>query len=265
MKMIMTTMARANSERLPGKNTRMFCGKPLLEWTLLCGHLAESITDIYATVDSIELARIVEKYGTPIFQPEKSTHFGMWGGPVADGYLFSYFIKHGLKLGHRMTSLPTAPLKRPCDFDNATRAYEELIKLHGGYDLELVDQAPMGNVSISIDAGNFVIKQTVSAHKDKLLYHPGALGVQDMEWWIKKYGYADYIFEDYEKGIIKKEIDDGTADLSVIDIAKHCWVSDVVYYYQMPVWAARDIDDIYEWEYCEWAFEKYILNEGYYG
>lgn len=264
MKMIMTSMARANSERLPGKNTRMFCGKPLLEWTLLCGHLAESITDIYVTVDSMELARIVEKYGVPIFQPEKSTHFGMWGGPVADAYIFRYFIQRGLDLGYRLTTLPTAPLKRPCDFDAVTKMYEDLIKEKPDGHFELVDEAPMGNVSIAIDDGNFQIRKGLTGHEENLLYHTGACGVQNMDWWINHYGYTEYLFDDYKKGIIKKEIEDGTADLSVIDTGKHHWVSDVVYFYQLPVWAARDIDDIYEWEYCEWAFQKYILDEGYY-
>ena len=265
MKLIMTTMARTNSERLPGKNTRMFCGKPLLEWCLLCGHLAENVTDIYVTVDSIELARIVEKYGIPIFQPEKSTHYGMWGGPVADAYLFRYFYDHGIPEQDRITTLPTAPLKRPCDFDGAIDMYEQLLLKDPTRNFELVDQAPMGNISMAVDDGDFTCVKAWTGHETKLLMHCGAFGVQAMNWWIQRYGYDKHLYKDVDKRIIKEEVEDGTADLSVIPKSLHHWKSKTIYFYQMPVWACHDIDDIYEWNYCEWAFEKYILNEGYYG
>ena len=68
----MRMMARGNSERMPDKNARMFCGKPLMEWTFLCGKKAKYVGDMYLVTDSPQYAEMAERNDvTVVMQPEK--------------------------------------------------------------------------------------------------------------------------------------------------------------------------------------------------
>jgi pseudaminic acid cytidylyltransferase len=50
--------ARGGSKRLPRKNIRMFCGKPLVAWSIIQALNSYFIDDVYVSTDDQEIAEI---------------------------------------------------------------------------------------------------------------------------------------------------------------------------------------------------------------
>ncbi|MDO6426448.1 acylneuraminate cytidylyltransferase family protein [Thalassotalea sp. 1_MG-2023] len=58
--------ARAGSKRLPGKNSKILCGKPLVQWTIEAAQQAPEISDIVVSTDCENIADIAKKSGVPV-------------------------------------------------------------------------------------------------------------------------------------------------------------------------------------------------------
>lgn len=54
--------ARADSKRIPGKNTKEFLGKPLIQWAIEAGVAADSVTDVVVTTDDEKILALAPKY-----------------------------------------------------------------------------------------------------------------------------------------------------------------------------------------------------------
>ena len=73
MKILVVIPARAGSKRIPRKNVRLLCGKPLIlysvenAWRLS----KEYDTDVVVSTDDDELSRIVEKRGMEVRSEER--------------------------------------------------------------------------------------------------------------------------------------------------------------------------------------------------
>lgn len=72
MKWIGFIPARAGSKGLPGKNKRMFAGKPLIAWTILAAKQSPTISEIVVSTDDAEIADIAKQYGAlvPFLRPK---------------------------------------------------------------------------------------------------------------------------------------------------------------------------------------------------
>ena len=72
-KIIAIIPARAGSKRVPKKNFRDFCGKPMIAWTIEKLKQCKIIDEIIVSTDSLEIQKISETYGAiaPFLRPEK--------------------------------------------------------------------------------------------------------------------------------------------------------------------------------------------------
>jgi CMP-N-acetylneuraminic acid synthetase len=63
--------ARGGSKGLPGKNTRLLCGKPLIAWTIETAKRAETFDRIIVSTDAGEIADVARRYGglVPFIRP----------------------------------------------------------------------------------------------------------------------------------------------------------------------------------------------------
>lgn len=57
--------ARGGSKRLPRKNVKSLCGKPLLAWTIEAAARAGSLTDWLVTSEDSEILAVARQYGAP--------------------------------------------------------------------------------------------------------------------------------------------------------------------------------------------------------
>ena len=55
--------ARSGSKRVPQKNIKKLCGKPLIYWTIEAAKTSNSVKNIFVSTDSSQIAKIAEDYG----------------------------------------------------------------------------------------------------------------------------------------------------------------------------------------------------------
>jgi CMP-N-acetylneuraminic acid synthetase len=126
------TIAREGSVRIPGKNMKMICGKPLLEWTLLQIVNTKYIAHYWLVTDSEEQAKLGESYGFKIvWQPkeeiEEAQKHDRSGGPYAFRRGLEAAQKWGVEEDPKQKGpfdvfvplLPTMPLRKPNEVDDA--------------------------------------------------------------------------------------------------------------------------------------------------
>ena len=58
--------ARKGSKRLPGKNIKSFCGKPLIAWTIEAALKSSYVNRVFVSTDSKEIAEISKTYGATV-------------------------------------------------------------------------------------------------------------------------------------------------------------------------------------------------------
>ena len=58
--------ARSGSKRIPHKNIKEFCGKPLIGWAIEKALKAECFDDVYVSTDSVEYTAIAAKYNAKV-------------------------------------------------------------------------------------------------------------------------------------------------------------------------------------------------------
>ena len=58
--------ARGRSERLPGKNTRVIAGKPLLAYTIAAAKQAACLSEVIVSTEDEEIARLAREHGSRV-------------------------------------------------------------------------------------------------------------------------------------------------------------------------------------------------------
>ena len=117
-------IARGGSVRIPRKNVKLFCGLPLVEWSILQAVNSHHIgaENIYLSTDDDEIASIGEKHKINIIRrPDWKDPDSLSGGVP---------VRHALDTIYKtrdfdafMTILPTSPLRLPGDMDRIIDKY----------------------------------------------------------------------------------------------------------------------------------------------
>src|SRR5215468_5090493 len=78
--------ARAGSKGLPGKNTRILCGKPLLAWSIEAALACPKIESVWVTSDDEHALRIAEACGARAYRrpSELANDTAPMGAVIAD-------------------------------------------------------------------------------------------------------------------------------------------------------------------------------------
>lgn len=116
--------ARAGSKGLPGKNTRLLCGKPLIVWTIEKALRSRYLDRVVVTTDSEEIAAIAREAGAevPFIRPAE----------LATDEANSYdVIRHALAylaptiFDYTVLLEPTSPLREDGDIDRAVETLDQ--------------------------------------------------------------------------------------------------------------------------------------------
>ena len=73
LKTICVIPARGGSNGLPGKNTKVFNGKPLIAWPIIAAKACKKIDEVVVTTDSSDIAEQAQFFGAtvPALRPAK--------------------------------------------------------------------------------------------------------------------------------------------------------------------------------------------------
>jgi CMP-N-acetylneuraminic acid synthetase len=127
LKAIAFIFARGGSKGLPGKNTRLLGGKPLIAWSIERALQVDRISRVIVSTDSDEIASISKQFGAevPFMRPAEL---------AADDSSEWLSWRHGLeflqnttgRIPEVMVSVPTvAPLGKAIDIENCLNEYEK--------------------------------------------------------------------------------------------------------------------------------------------
>jgi len=127
MRLVGCIFARGGSKGLPGKNIRLFSGKPLIAWSIEQAKSINRIERLIVSTDSLEIASVALAYGAevPFIRPtelaeDESPEWLAWR------HALEYLKEVENYFPESMVSIPaTAPLRLPGDIDRCIDKYVE--------------------------------------------------------------------------------------------------------------------------------------------
>lgn len=108
--------ARGGSKRIPRKNIKEFCGKPILAYSIEAALKSKLFDEVMVSTDDKEIAEIAEKYGAyvPFLRSEEAANDFAILKDVLNEVLAKY-NELGKKFDEVCCILPTAPLIETAD------------------------------------------------------------------------------------------------------------------------------------------------------
>lgn len=117
--------AREGSKRLPGKNIKLLCGKPLIAWTIEAAITSNLFDIVLVTTDSDEIASIARAAGAsvPFIRPTAlSTDTASTNDVIR--HAVEWIEKHLNKVSRITLLQPTSPLRTAENIMQAMRMYD---------------------------------------------------------------------------------------------------------------------------------------------
>jgi len=111
-KLLIVIPARGGSKRLKNKNTQLFCGKPLISWTIKLALKIPNTSDVTVSTDDAEIKKTSIEYGAsvPFDRPKYLAEDNVSAVEVA-----KHVIKKLKFDGHIILLQPTSPLRTMFD------------------------------------------------------------------------------------------------------------------------------------------------------
>ena len=133
--------ARAGSKRLPGKNKKDLCGKPLIAWTIEAALKSKYLNQVIVSTDCEQIAEISKQYGAqvPFVRPENISLDTSSTIEVINHCLDYYKEKD---YTHILLLQPTSPLRTSNDIDLAIELLLEK-NANAVYSVCEVDHSPL--------------------------------------------------------------------------------------------------------------------------
>lgn len=110
MKSVAIITARGGSKRIPKKNIREFCGKPIISYSIEAALTSGVFDEVMVSTDSKEIADISMKYGAkvPFFRSDKNSSDYATTADVLTEVIDEY-QKRGMEFEYMACIYPTAP------------------------------------------------------------------------------------------------------------------------------------------------------------
>ena len=124
-KRIAIITARGGSKRIPGKNIKKFCGRPIIVYSIEAALEAELFDEVMVSTDSEEIADIARKYGAsvPFMRSAKTSDDHATTNDVLKE-VFSEYEKRGRHFDLAVCIYPTAPFITAQKLQQAVRLLE---------------------------------------------------------------------------------------------------------------------------------------------
>lgn len=112
--------ARSGSKRIPKKNIKEFCGKPLIAWPLSILKSGSIADEIIVSTDSEEIAEIAQKFGAkvPFMRPNELAD-DFTGTAAVVKHAVEWYLKNIGSIQYVLTVYPTAVFLSKNDIENA--------------------------------------------------------------------------------------------------------------------------------------------------
>lgn len=118
--------ARGGSKRIPRKNIRDFCGKPIIAYSIEAAQQSHCFDEVMVSTDDFEIAQIARQYGAAVpfmRSPETSNDYASTVDVLLE--VIHDYQQRSIHPTHICCLYPTAPFVTP---DNLIQAYHMLAK-----------------------------------------------------------------------------------------------------------------------------------------
>jgi pseudaminic acid cytidylyltransferase len=214
--------ARGGSKRIPRKNIKTFCGKPMIAWSIEAAKSSGIFDRIIVTTDDIEIAEIAKKWGAEapfIRPPHLSDDFAGTSEVVA--HALQWYLDEGHTVSAACCIYATAPFVQ---VEDLVKSYELLMSApHWSFSLTATDfAAPIFRSFKLIQSGGIEMYypeffSTRSQDLPKALHDAGQFYWGRTSAWLN----GDRFFEHHTIPLI------------------------------IPRWRVQDIDNLEDWKRAE--------------
>lgn len=119
--------ARSGSKRLPGKNTLLLAGKPLINWTIEAAGSSKYIDKVIVSTDSDKIRQIALKAGAevPFLRPARISNDQATTLDVVT-HALHFLMEGGDNFDICLLLQPTSPLRSSAHIDEAIELYSDV-------------------------------------------------------------------------------------------------------------------------------------------
>lgn len=184
--------ARAGSKRLPGKNSKTLCGKPLVQWTIEAAQQTPQISEIIVSTDSENIADIAKECGVPVpfLRPDSISGDKATAIDVVS-HTVEYLKNQGKSFDYIVWLQPTSPLRTKENIQQAIQLLKDK-SAAGVISVCECDHSPMWSNTLQPDGNmqnflsNFVKKNPRSQALPTYYRLNGAIYIANVEDLLKQ-------------------------------------------------------------------------------
>lgn len=208
--------ARGGSKRIPGKNSRDFCGKPILAYAVEAALESQLFSEVMVSTDSRQIAELALRYGAQVPFMRSAQTAGDYA-TTADVMLevLEEYKKRGRSFDILAFIYPTAPFVTA----EKLRRAMELLQAEGGYGVLPVVRFSFPPQRAYRITGDKELRYLWEEHSEsrsqdlEALYHDaGQFGIYDVQKYIQDRGrvrekIVPYVLSELEVQDIDQECD----------------------------------------------------------
>ena len=118
--------ARGGSKRIPRKNIKLFCGKPMIVWSIEAARGSGLFDRIIVSTDDSEIASVAEKYGAdvPFMRPAELSD-DHTGTSSVIAHAIEWHLAHGFLPTQICCIYATAPFLQSIDIERGIKILEQ--------------------------------------------------------------------------------------------------------------------------------------------
>ena len=224
---IATICARGGSKGLPGKNIRLFAGKPLIIHTIEQALACSLLDAVFVSTDNAAIAEVARSAGAtvPYMRPAELASDTAGKLPVIE-HLVRHLEQGGQRIARIVDLQPTSPLREAQDITQALNACLDMpltVSVRLAQDnpyFNMVERDVDGNVALCKGQGNTRRQESPAVY---------ALNGSIYVW---------------QRAALAQAAVQGlwSVKLGVVE---------------MPHWKSVDIDDLNDFEYAEWLYYRH--------
>lgn len=221
--------ARGGSKRIPKKNIKDFCGKPMISWTINAAINSQCFDKIIVSTDSEEIASISKKYGAevPFLRPKHISDDHTGTIPVIS-HAINFINKNIGAVNYACCIYATAPFVEPSFI---TKGLEKILQLNANY-------------CFSATSFPFPIQRAIKIKSNgrSEMFYPENFNIRSQDLEKSFHDAGQFYWGKSSSWLDNKRIFDGDSIPILI-----------------PRYKVQDIDDIEDWQRAEILFE--IINK----
>jgi pseudaminic acid cytidylyltransferase len=222
--------ARGGSKRIPRKNIKMFCGKPMIAWSIHAAIESGCFDRVVVSTDDYEIAAVAKEFGAEVpFLRPASLSGDFSGTTEVIAHATKWLIDQGAKVSDVCCIYATAPLMQIDDIKMAKQILETGL---WEYVFSAFEQNSQVFRSFSINKSGSLEMIFPQYFKTRTQDLPMVLQDAAQFYWGKPSAWLNQkkIFDNYST------------------------------FLKLPSWRVQDIDSQADWEKAELIFNKIKCN-----